>query len=88
LDYRSWNIGSNLLIMISPSTTGFYEYETLSAFHFAIAQCTTLAMFHSQIICTPIDELKCGQDFRQLPFDDLIEGKNVIEMWQSQNDVV
>lgn len=55
--------------MLSLPATGFNEDEALRAFYLIIIQCTSLAVFYCQIICSPVDEFKGGQDFRELLLD-------------------
>ena len=74
--------------MLPLSAACFDKDEAFGAFDIVIVQTAALAVPDGQFICRPINKFKCREDFRKLVFDYLIQRNDIVEGWQSKNDIV
>ncbi len=74
--------------MFPIATACFDKDEAFCAFNVLRIERTALTMLHREVIHSPIDKLESREHFRQLPFYFLVQRLYVLELWESEHDVV
>ncbi|KAG6892247.1 hypothetical protein C0992_001261 [Termitomyces sp. T32_za158] len=80
--------GMYLCIVLTTAAAGLDEYETLGAVDLVVTECPALAVLDCQVVRGAVNVLERRENLGELALDDLVEGEDVFERGQGEDDVV